>query len=147
MPTSRYILLDIDGVLTSDRWSKKCRVEHRPANLFGLDWFDPDCVSAFASILERTGAEIVICSSWRDLGEDRLRHVWKACGLPGRLAGTTPVWILQKDEAIKEWIRTHPGDTFVIIDDAEMNFNKQIRPNPEKGLSPEDAEEVISILL
>lgn len=146
MRKNRYILLDIDGVLTSDHWSRKCRAEHRPANLFGLDWFDPDCIAALAVLAEKTAAGIIVSSSWRELGIDRLRHVWEVCGLPGELAGTTPEWVLMKDEAIQEWIHQHPEDVYVILDDADLKSDRQIRTNPSTGLTMADVERAISLL-
>lgn len=141
-----YILLDIDGVLTSDAWSRQCRTEHRPTNLFGMDWFDPGCVEVLTLIIEKTGAEIIISSSWRELGLERLRHVWEVCGLPGKLAGTTPEWILMKDEAIREWILQNPQEAYVILDDADLKSDRQVRTNPTTGLSMADVKKVCQIL-
>lgn len=142
-----YILLDIDGVLTSDAWSRQCRAEHCPANLFGMDWFDPGCVEVLTLLVEKTGADIIISSSWRELGLDRLQHVWEVCGLPGKLAGTTPEWILMKDKAIREWIRQNPQEAYVILDDAYLKSDRQVRTNPLTGLMMEDAEKAIRILM
>lgn len=142
----KFILLDIDGVLTSDAFSRRCKAEKIQPNTFGLDWFDPQCVSMLRRIIEKTGARIVLSSSWRDLGIDRLSKVWSENNLPGELAGTTPEWILVKKDAILEWIDRHPDDKYVIIDDADLRLKNQVRTNPITGLTAADAELAIQIL-
>ena len=74
------------------------------------------------------------------------RHVWKVCELPGELVGTTPEWILMKDEAIREWIDRHPGENYVILDDADLKSERQIRTNPSTGLTMDDVENAVRIL-
>lgn len=71
----KYILLDFDGVLTSDAFTRQCIFEHRRGNLFGVEWFAPSCIEALRYLVEETGAKIVVSSSWRDLGEYRLRKL------------------------------------------------------------------------
>lgn len=142
----KYILLDIDGVLTSDAYTRQCKAERIQPNTFGLDWFDPHCINMLQSIIVKTGARIVLSSSWRDLGIDRMKKVWSDNSLPGVLAGTTPEWILTKKEAILEWIDGHPDDKYVIVDDADLRLQNQVRPNPITGLTAADAETVVRML-
>ena len=56
----KYILLDFDGVLTSAAYSRQCLDEHRPENMFGLDWFDLGCQQALKAIVDATDAGIVL---------------------------------------------------------------------------------------
>lgn len=142
----KYILLDIDGVITSDAYTRQCKAEKIPPNVFGLDWFDRCCVDMLRRIIVQTGARIVLSSSWRDLGIDRLSQVWSDNNLPGELAGTTPEWILVKKDAILEWIDRHADDVYVIIDDAELHLQNQVRTNPVTGMTAADAEQAIQIL-
>ena len=111
-----------------------------------LDWFDPACVDALRMIVERTGAKIVVSSSWRDLQMEQLQKIWAFIPMPGELAGTTPIWILTKKEAIEHWIKQHPDDCYVILDDADLGLDNQIRTNPDTGLVQKDAEKAITIL-
>ena len=108
---TRFILLDIDGVLTSDAFSRLCHGRRKQPALFGMDWLDPSCLSALDAVIRTTGAEIIISSSWRELGMKRLQKVWKEYGIPGTLSGTTPEWILTKEDAIKAWIGEHISNT------------------------------------
>ena len=66
--------------------------------------------------------------------------------MPGELAGTTPIWILTKKGAIDHWIKEHPNDRYVILDDTDLGLDYQIRTDPYTGLTEEDAEIVISLL-
>ena len=142
----RYILLDFDGVVTSKTYSRQCHENHCRKNIYDLDWFDPACVDALRMIVERTGAKIVVSSSWRDLQMEQLQKIWAFIPMPGELAGTTPIWILTKKEAIEHWIKQHPDDRYVILDDAGLGLDNQIRTNPDTGLVQKDAEKAITIL-
>lgn len=142
----RYILLDFDGVVTSKTYSRQCHENHCRKNIYDLDWFDPACVDALRMIVERTGAKIVVSSSWRDLHMEPLQKIWAFIPMPGELAGTTPIWILTKKEAIEHWINQHPDDRYVILDDADLGHDNQIRTNPDTGLVQKDAEKAITIL-
>ena len=142
----RYILLDFDGVLTSDAFTRQCVLEHRPENLFGLDWFDPSCLNVLEEIINKTGAAIVISSSWRELGEERLKRLWKELPMPGVFAGTTPEWILTKKEAIHEFLAKHPRASYVILDDDDLGLPNQVRVHHGIGLRKEDGEKAISLL-
>ena len=82
----------------------------------------------------------------RDLRTEQLRRLWEFIPMPGELAGTTPVWILTKRGAIEHWIKQHPDDRYVILDDADLGFENQIRTDPHTGLVVEDAEKAIGLL-
>lgn len=137
----KFILLDFDGVVTSKTYSWQCYTNHCRKNIYDLDWFDPACVDALRMIVERTGAKI-----WRDLQLELLQKIWAFIPMPGELAGTTPIWILTKKEAIEHWIKQHPDDCYVILDDADLGLDNQIRTNPDTGLVQKDAEKAITIL-
>lgn len=145
----KYVLLDFDGVLTSDAFTRQCVFEHRQENLFGVDWFAPTCVDALRQIVEETAAGIVISSSWRELGDNRLRKLWEHNRMPGSLDDTTPTtpeYILMKEEAIKHWISAHEGDRFVVLDDDNLDVPNLIKTKPQEGLTREDARMAIKIL-
>ena len=142
----KYILLDFDGVLTSESWTRQCIFECRRENMFGLDWFDPGCLQALQTIVDATGAGIVVSSSWRELGDENLQRLWTSTPMPGRFQGTTPIWILTKREAIEEWIHKHQEDKYVILDDDSLGFANQVKTDIRIGLTNEKAQKAISIL-
>ena len=145
----KYVLLDFDGVLTSDAFSRQCIFEHRRENLFGVDWFDPSCIDALRYMVMKTGAKIVISSSWRDLGEYRLRKLWEYNQMPGALdekTPTTPEYILMKEDALKHWIVSHEKERFVVLDDDNLDVPNLVKTNPQVGLTRENSEKAICIL-
>lgn len=143
---AKFILLDFDGVVTSKTYTMKCYREHARENIYGMDWFDPECVEALKKIVDETGAKIVVSSSWRDLRIEQLQRIWAFIPMPGELVETTPVWILTKKGAIEHWIKQHPDDRHVILDDADLGIDNQIRTDPHTGLVRDDAERAIKIL-
>ena len=146
MDSMKYILLDFDGVLTSVQHTRACRQERCVPNIYGLDWFDPACLDALRTIVVATGAGIVVSSSRRDLGDEKLLRVWEHIPMPGEFIGTTPIWILTKREAIRHWIGQHPDDRFVILDDADQGFPDQVITDPYMGLTRKNAEEAVTLL-
>ncbi len=85
----KILFLDIDGVLNTERWHKKMVASHAPQDSFGYD-FDPEAVANLRHIVEATGAEIVISSSWKGYGMDGLQELWETRGLPGKVIDFTP---------------------------------------------------------
>ena len=146
-PFENIVLLDFDGVLTSEPFTRQCIFEHRRENWYGLDWFDPKCVEHLRKIVDATGAKIVVSSSWRDLGMDKLSKVWAESNMPGELIGTTPIWVLTKADAIKQWLKDNPCGHFAILDDDNLDVPNLVKTNPSMGLTEEDAEKIIKILV
>lgn len=54
----------------------------------------------YGAIVHLERAVIVVSSSWRELGRDRLLRLWDELKMPGELYGATPEWVLTKKEAI-----------------------------------------------
>lgn len=142
----KVLFLDFDGVLTSDAYTQKCVLEHRRENLFGIDWFDPDCIAVLRKIVDETGAVIVISSSWRELGRDKLLYLWRELDMPGELYGTTPEWVLTKKESIEQWLSDNECDAFVILDDDLLGLQNQVKTDPRKGLMLEDVSSIVDVL-
>ena len=146
-----HILLDIDGVLTSEAHTQKCVLEHRNENLYWMDWFDPACVEVLRQLLDKTGADIIVSSSWREIGIDRLREVWKHNDMPEELKGLTDEWSPDKKEALRGWIMRnitlHPSDKYIILDDEPMGFDRyQVKTNPRTGLTKADLPKAMKCL-
>lgn len=142
----KVIFLDIDGVLTSDDFTQRCLQEKRARPPYDMDWLDPRCLVALKTITDRTGAVIVLSSSWRELGRETLFKLWELLGIPGELYGTTPDWVLTKKEAIEQWLTDNHCDKYVIVDDTDLGLTNSYRTNPSTGLTAEDAEQIIRIL-
>lgn len=76
----KVIFLDFDG----------------PLNIMYHEWdtygqvFHPEYIENLSYIIEKTGAKIVISSSWRSDGLDRIREMWNFRNYPGEIIDTTP---------------------------------------------------------
>lgn len=90
---NKIIFLDIDGVLTSHAHSKQLhdlRKKHKTKFEYDCAQIDKTKVVILNSIIEQTGAKVVISSSWRhshSIGEMQL--ILNECGFIGEIVGST----------------------------------------------------------
>ena len=155
----KYIFLDFDGVLNTERHQAHLRSKGmRTCDDFG-PIFDPEAVQCLSDILSQVPeAGIVIISSWKFEGEDRMFQLWKDRNLPGILIGITPTMIPMsmddlyagKGREIKSWFTNHPTNNYVILDDVPDFLSEQmthyIEINPIVGITPAVVEEAVKIL-
>ena len=148
------VFLDVDGVL------------HSAVGDNGL--FFPQCMSALRTIIEATGAVIVLSSAWQahEQGRADLVSVLTRWGLPipvamtvnGSVPGTGEE---RRAREISSWVRAHGQicRRWVALDDlpletvatppafvplvAPSNF---VRTNDQSGLTPADAHRAIALL-
>ena len=162
----KVIFLDIDGVLNTKDWH--CRMtKDTPQDEFGFA-FDPAAVSNLAHIIDETGAEIVISSSWKFYGVPKLREMWEIRSLPGSILDITPNTVSDdillnanleemelgvcRGNEIKEWLSRHKGEVsnYVIIDDFDdllpEQDNHSVITNTLIGITEQDADKAIRIL-
>ena len=148
---SRYIFLDIDGVMTSWRTGY---------------WFDPECFARLGRILDRTGADIVITSSWKGLDvketigyltDTKDPHVGEhPFPFADRIVGITRDWPVVDDDytrgkEIDVYLKHHSCSSYVIIDDVQDFLPEQqpcfVHTRDSVGLDDADTERSIKILL
>ena len=160
----KVIFLDIDGVL-SPRWWDSDKQSDNYGRLF-----DAKAVANFAKIIEKTGAQIVVSSSWKLMGLQTLQDMWKERKLPGNIIDITPNYM--SDELllnagmsdsdidsldirgieIKGWLVLHGADVsnYVIIDDMDDILSEQlshfVQTDPEVGITNEDVKKVVHLL-
>lgn len=108
----KIVFLDFDGVL--------CPINDIPIegrDRYGM-LFNPQCVNALNQIIEATGAEIVISSSWRGgLSLWKLIRMWRKRNMKGAIVGVTPSQNNHRGDEIDMWIKLHNLINYVIIDD------------------------------
>lgn len=121
----KVIFLDIDGVLNSQDWYK--RRERYPAprtmDQYHEKEFDPEAVKLLQRIIKKTGAKIVLSSTWR-LHEENVEAVKKFAGIDimyttprmPRPSGTS-VEYYERGKEIQAWLD---------------EWNKHCYPNPAK---------------
>jgi hypothetical protein len=115
----KVIFLDIDGVLN---------VIPRDRDAYG-GIFHQNFVDNLGRIVEETGAKIIISSSWRHGGIQRMLDMWEFRKLPGEVIGVTPdLWAeiegedfyekLQRGHEIQSVLDRMPEiERYVILDD------------------------------
>lgn len=119
----KVIFLDIDGVLNSLDWSEKQKGSENYAEI------NPEKVKMLKEIVDRTGAEIVLSSTWRTLSNvpgSRIEHpqytylVDSLAEYGLKIKSHTPYINNNRPEEIKAWLDEH-GDAdkirFVSLDD------------------------------
>lgn len=164
----KILFLDIDGVLNTERQHDRCVNEGiAPVDGFGYA-FDPIAVANLKSIVENTGADIVISSSWKFWGLDAMQQMWANRNLPGKVIDVTPNKVSDelllnvdlshidmpagKGSEIKEWLSTSGQDVthYAILDDVPDMLPEQeshfVQTDPRIGITKEDANQVIEIL-
>ena len=162
----KIIFLDIDGVLNTQLWYTQMD-RNTYIDKYGYA-FDPNAVANLKRIVEETGADIVISSSWKCMGLTQMEDMWNERNLPGKIIGITPnsvsdELLLHADidsmelfhirgEEIKEWLSKHGKrvSNYAIIDDMDNMLPEQqshfVQTNPEIGITKEDSEKAIKIL-
>ena len=87
----KIIFLDFDGVIDTEYYSHILYEAGKPiADEHGL-LFDPECVKNLKYIIDNTGADIVVSSTWKDdMSYEEILDMWKDRGLPGFVADVTP---------------------------------------------------------
>lgn len=119
----KIIFLDIDGVLNSLDWSEKQKYCERYSEI------NPEKVKLLKEIVERTGAEIVLSSTWRTLSNapgSRNEHPQYAYLVDSleeydlKIISHTPYINNNRPEEIRKWLDKHGGKeriSFVSLDD------------------------------
>lgn len=162
------IFLDIDGVLNSfDNLHAlnalyKCKLASSRDEFGQL--FDERCVRWLRYIIERTEAKIVISSTWRSSGIDKLKTMWQMRDLAGEIIDCTPTYVddyivnlhaCTNNEAdrgyeIQQWIEENKPKRYCIIDDDNDMLGIQmpffVRTDNKIGLDYKTAHRVIAIL-
>ena len=119
---SKYIFLDIDGVLNSLDYFKSVK------NIKGYKEINPEKVELLKEIVEQTGAKIILSSTWRDLAASEtheehelysyLLEMLRKFGLS--IVDRTPYVKQNRPQEIKTWLQnsTHEDNVrFVSLDD------------------------------
>ena len=131
----RILFLDVDGVLNS---RDDC----------GLDGLGDSHLHQLKRIVDKTGCQIVLTSSWRlanDLTE-KLRRAFVRHGIPIKV-DLTPDVSGDRAEEVQAWITEHGPCVGVVIDDDCDGFEKTeircVQTSVDHGLTEDLATEVI----
>lgn len=152
---NKIIFLDFDGVMDTEYYDHILReAGDSISDEYGM-LFDPECVKNLKYIIDNTGADIVITSTWKDdMSYKEILDMWKYRGLPGFVTDVTPPTANHKrGDEIDAWLKECSTEcSYVIIDDLDAcNFNEHqisrlLIVNPFFGLDEYTAERAIRIL-
>lgn len=117
---SKVVFLDIDGVLNSEKFAQNMRRE-TGVNVFGESILDAMAIRRLRVILERSGADVVLSSSWRVFPVQRKKAIEQLRRMGVVVMDQTPYMMdgdCSRGDEIKAWLDCHPEvDRFVILDD------------------------------
>ena len=117
----KIIFLDIDGVLNSqlfyesprfkkEEQAKKCQ----DPSIERVDWeiydIDPKAMGFLNDLIDKTGAHVVISSTWRNGRETKdLQELFEKAGLKGEIIGKTPIcgYGYVRGNEILQWIKNN----------------------------------------
>lgn len=155
----KIIFLDFDGVLQIDKhtnpWRGNAKLSegYNDRDKYGL-LFDFECTKRLQQLIEETGAEVVISSSWRYAGLDVMLDMWKERLLPGKMLDIISIDDslpeISRGAYIQEWLNLHPCDAYVIIDDVDDMLDAQqnnlVLTNYKSGFQKDELAAAILIL-
>lgn len=119
----KIIFLDVDGVLNYlDEWSRQ------PDR--GTYVLAPECVTKLIALVEVTGAQVVLSSTWRS-HQDHVDYLIEQGALPNRHPDGSTGWTKRGSNFrgwdIQEWLDRHPEVTeYVILDDNSDMLDSQL---------------------
>ena len=152
----KIIFLDFDGVMDTDYYDHILSKEGKSSNDSFGTVFDPNSVRNLKHIIDETGADIVVTSSWKFFMTYKdILDMWEYRGLPGFVTDVTPTPSVRRNrgDEIDAWLHDCGEECqYVIIDDfGKGNFNEHQRPhllvvNPFYGIDKNIAEKAIAIL-
>lgn len=159
-PSRRVVFLDVDGVLNSHPFFR---------GLEGTAWddndelmLDPAATALLQELVDRTGAEVVLSSSWRYHHDAQsMTRLLQLRGFSGSVIDCTATALedvnvpcgqtRQRGHEIATWLEEHPDvSKFVILDDdSDMAHLGQrlVQTTFAQGLTPEHVERAVRMLL
>jgi HAD domain in Swiss Army Knife RNA repair proteins len=160
----KVIFLDFDGVLNSWKytniWLGNCTIKdgYIDRDKYGF-LFDKNCVLNLKNLIDKASADIVISSSWRHLGLEKIKMLWNDRQLPGEVIGIIPKHdkqttgnseSLSRGECIQLWLEENPIESYVILDDNDDFLEEQkqfwVQTNGDIGFSEQDLAKALDVL-
>ena len=157
----RAIFLDFDGVLNNGATLARIRHDHAdfendPTPFDEAEYLEPKLVQRAGALALRTGAAIVVVSSWKErFSRLELERMLRARGLPAQV----PVYRCErwcaKGEAIRRFLvdsaRRGRGITaYVVLDDGPGPLPREdrlVQPSGAVGLTEAECDRAEAILL
>lgn len=175
----KIIFLDFDGVINSEDWFKRRKLLFEIGDIHAQYPFyeiDPDAVKRLNSIIERTGAKVVVSSTWRHgRTVESLTSILNNRGFKGEVIDVTPhlggvdgytvprgceieFWLEKKGfrrinwsiEKLRKAQEKSEVKTYVILDDdTDMLYSQSehfVNTSWKYGITDGDVEKCVNIL-
>ena len=151
----KTIFLDVDGVLNTSRTQRRLACSNE------FTFVDTRKVLRLRDIVERTGAKLVLSSTWRFgalpnaffLEREALRELvaeFRRLRCPLWFDVTPYLPHAKRWQEINAWLMNHDTDDFIILDDVGEELkpfdDKLVLTNMRDGLTKERAELAIKML-
>ena len=151
------IFLDIDGVICTTLSTRLSEFLRLPLE---RQIFDPFALFWLRRLVRRTGARVLLCSSWRDalevddpLCRAFIRNLYRCLARNKTpIAEAVPQFPGGKGADIRAWLAEHPGEAYVILDDHDCfaggpEVRERWVPIPEnRGLRRREALAALRLL-
>jgi hypothetical protein len=140
----KILFLDIDGVLNHTEWLRTAK--------WGPDHIDPSRVALIQQVCDKTGAEVVISSTWRLLyPRTELCQSLRERGLQATIRGVTPDLMTSRGLEIEKFLVDFnlPVEGIAVVDDDSDMVNMTpwfVQTSFETGVTPVEVEKLIRTL-
>ena len=162
----KVIFLDVDGVINLNYWLQSHQKEISYGTLI-----DKEKIELVAKIVHKTGAELVMHSGWRFWFDNDMQPIRKEAQnlIDLLLESGLSIYAMTPDLTTEEirktkmfskvkaseiflWLKQNPNiDKWIVLDDIDLHNDelaiRQIRTNPEIGITYKDVERAIEMLL
>ena len=110
----RFVFLDFDGVVCTQRHRLEMVGMGQPwKDEFG-PFFDPIAVENLKDIVDSTGANIIVTSTWKYKGLAAMQTLWNIRRMPGVLLDITPTlpaaFMFTRGMEINKWLYSNTPD-------------------------------------
>ena len=99
---NKLIFLDIDGILNHENFYRSGNKQYKSIDSdYQYESFCPNSKSWLNDLIKITDAKIVISSTWRLDGLDRMQDIWENEKMSGEVIGITPTFCLTDGEKLR----------------------------------------------
>lgn len=142
---TKVLFLDIDGPMIPRRaWFLQ-----RPGTL--AKTFDPIATAMVLDVLERSGAKIVISSTWTVYGPEAVASRLRAAGIDPALIHedwTVRCQLEKREAQIEAWLKRHPEvDRWAVLDDGDLAIKNLVRVTVDDGMLVQHYHKLVSVLV
>ena len=162
----KIIFLDIDGVLNSDAYCASDLYKEATAGMSDAEvmliahhlHLDPDAIKLMNDLVDRSGAEVVLSSTWRTkYSPNEMTDMLKGRGATFKITDSTPVLFgklserIPRGKEIGEYLKklSAQPESFVILDDYEDMLKLKtnlVRTDSRYGLTIANVNKALKIL-